>query len=572
MSDTFYVTTPIYYVNSEPHLGHAYTTILGDVLTRFHHLRGLDARFQTGTDEHGEKIAQAARARGMTPQAFVDEVSGKFRSLWEKLGLEPTSFIRTTDEAHRAVVRRILEGVHASGDIYFDHYDGLYCVGCERYVTEKELVDGKCPDHDREPEKRSESNWFFRMEKYRPWLRQYILDHPDYIQPEGFRRETLALLEEPIGDLSISRPKERVPWGIPIPWDTNHVTYVWFDALINYISGLGWPDGPDFARFWPASTHLIAKDILKPHCVFWPCMLKAAGIEPYQAIRIHGYWLTDQGKMSKSRGNVVKPLDLADTYGLDAFRYFLMRDITFGRDATFSELALAERVNSDLANDLGNLLNRTLGMVERYHGGVVHGLGELAPADIELRDRVLGLAGPVAEAFAALRFSQGVESVLEVVRAANRYIDSSEPWRLAKVGDDARLRTVLACCAELLRVVSVLLQPVMPWKMVELRRQLGLDPAAPITWADASVFESIPAETSIAKGEPLFPRVDLKALRATLADAVPAPVVSEEKPVIEKQPPAAPAAVPAAVPETITFDEFMKVISPWEREHLLLHV
>jgi len=557
VSEAFYVTTPIYYVNANPHLGHAYTTILADVLTRFHRADGRKAFFQTGTDEHGEKIAVAAAAKGMTPQAFTDEVSGTFRELWKRLQIEPSNFVRTTDEAHKTVVRAILTKVHEAGDIYFDHYDGLYCLGCERYMTDKDLVDGKCPDHDREPEKRSESNWFFRMEKYREWLRQYVLDNPDFVQPEGFRKETLALLEQPIGDLSISRPKERVPWGIPIPWDEGHVTYVWFDALINYVSGLGWPDGENFATYWPVSTHLIAKDILKPHCIFWPCMLKAAGIDPYHHIRVHGYWLTDEGKMSKSRGNVVKPLDLVDTYGNDAFRYFLMRDITFGRDATFSELALAERVNADLANDLGNLLHRTIGMVGRYHDGVIKGDPAPTADDEPLRAAAVAVAPTFRDAVSTVRCSQGIEAVLEVVRATNKYIDSSEPWRLAKDSSgDGRLQSVLYTCVEVLRITSTLLDCVMPWKMAELRRQLGL-PGGPVALSDAERWGLIEAGTRMVPGEPLFPRIDLHVLRTTLAgDQAPKGGAKPEKKKTEKKP------KKSSEPETpaeIAFEDFWKV-------------
>ena len=557
MKSSFYVTTPIYYVNAQPHMGHAYTTILADVMTLFHKADGKDTFFQTGTDEHGEKIATAAAKKNMTPQEFTDDVSQTFRQLWETFKIEPSNFIRTTDAEHKAVVSAILNKVHDSGDIYFDHYDGLYCVGCERYMTEKELVDGKCPDHDKEPEKRSESNWFFKMEKYRDWLRQYILDNPEFIQPEGFRKETLSLLEKPIGDLSISRPKERVPWGIPIPWDENHVTYVWFDALINYVSGLGYPDGEKFKKYWPVSHHLIAKDILKPHCVFWPCMLKAAGIDPYHRIKIHGYWLTDEGKMSKSRGNVIKPLDLADKYGLDAFRYFLMRDITFGRDAVFSELALAERVNADLANDLGNLLHRTIGMVTRYHDGVLRGPSKLTEDDIKLKEQTLALADTVRKEFTAVRFSQGLETVLEVVRATNKYIDSQEPWKLAKSEESAeRLATVLYNCAEVLRITSVLFSAIMPWKMVELRRQLGL-PEKEAVIEDATKWGEIPKDTKLVPGEPLFPRIDIKALKAELGGGDDDAKKKEQK--AKKQKKKKEKKKAPETPAEITFDDFWRV-------------
>ena len=557
VTDTFYVTTPIYYVNASPHLGHAYTTILADVLTRYHRALGHDSKFQTGTDEHGEKIAIAASKEGISSQEFVDKVSATFSNLWKKLRIEPDNFVRTSDKEHKKVVQEVLNKVHDSGDIYFDHYDGYYCVGCERYMTEKELHDGKCPDHDTEVEKRSESNWFFKMEKYRPWLRQFILDNPDFIQPEGFRNETLAMLENPIGDLSISRPKERVPWGIEIPWDTNHVTYVWFDALLNYISGIGYPDGSEFSRYWKESVHLIAKDILKPHCVFWPCMLKAAGIDPYKAIKVHGYWLTDEGKMSKSRGNVVKPLDLVGKYGNDAFRYFLMRGITFGRDATFSEEGLAKRINSDLANDLGNLLHRTTGMIGRYHDGVILGEGEITEAEKEMKDKSLALGETVSTLFNEIKISDGIEAVLELVRATNRYIDHSEPWKLVKSEESAeRLKSVMYTCCEVLRISSILLDPVMPWKMAELRKHLGIQSTG-TTYSDALVWGAIPGGTKLQTGEPLFPRIDLKALEAQFGSEKKnekeqnAPAKQKKK---EKKKPA-----PLETPDEISFEDFWKV-------------
>ena len=367
----FYVTTPIYYVNASPHIGHAYTTIVADVLARFYRSRGYHTFFLTGTDEHGDKIAEAARKADITPQAYADRISAQFRELWPHLAITNDAFIRTTDPDHVRTVQLILQKVFDSGDIYFGQYEGYYCVGCERFYMETELVEGKCPDHQVAPEFRQESNYFFKMSRYQDWLISYIQDNPGFIRPERYRNEVLAFLREPLGDLCISRPKSRLTWGITLPFDENYVTYVWFDALINYVTGIGYPDGKNFKTFWPQSNHLIAKDIVKPHGIYWPTMLKAAGIAPYHHLNVHGYWNIDQSKMSKSLGNVVRPLDLKDKYGLDAFRYFLLRDMVFGLDSSFSEESLVQRLNSDLANDLGNLVSRVLTMALKYFDGKV---------------------------------------------------------------------------------------------------------------------------------------------------------------------------------------------------------
>jgi methionyl-tRNA synthetase len=528
---TFYATTPIFYVNAAPHIGHAYTTILVDVVTRFHRLRGDDTHFLTGTDEHGEKVAKAAAAAGVSPQDYVDDVSGQFRSTWDSMGIAYDGFIRTTDPAHQRVVRDVLQRVYDGGDIFYGEYAGLYCVGAERFVTEKELVDGKCPDADDPPELRTEANYFFRMEKYRPWLRETIERRADLIRPERYRNEVLAMLREPIGDLSISRPRHRVPWGIPLPWDEEHVTYVWFDALINYWSHLV-NEGSE-GRYWPAVNHFIAKDIVKPHGVFWPTMLKAAGLPLYRHLNVHGYWLADERKMSKSLGNAIKPLDLQQKYGHDAFRYFLLRDMSFGLDASFHEAGIAERVNSDLANDLGNLLHRTLGMLGRYTGGVVPPFGELRADDEALRDAFLGLADAVTQRFDDLQYDRALEDVMVAVRKANKYVADQQPWTLAK--DPAlapRLGTVLRSVVEGLRVASVLLEPVMPTKARELRMQLGL-PDAPATLADARDWSGVPEGTVTRPGEPLFPRIDLEALAATMAAPTEAPLRHKDEVAID---------------------------------------
>ena len=521
---TYYATTPIFYVNAEPHIGHAFTTTLVDVVTRFHRLKGDDTYFLTGTDEHGERIYQVATSKGQTPQEYTDEVAAKFRAVWDSLGIHYDEFIRTTEERHKKVVSEILQRVYDSGDIIFGEYGGLYCVGCERYYTEKELIDGRCPQHDIKLEYRSEENYFFRMEKYRPWLRDYLGQNPDFIRPERYKNEVLGILREPIGDLSISRPRERVPWGIPLPWDENHVTYVWFDALINYYSALESQNLTQ--RYWPHVEHFIAKDILKPHGVFWPTMLKAAGLPIYKHLNVHGYWLVDGGKMSKSKGNVVRPLDLKDKYGNDAFRYYLVRDMTFGLDASFSEVGLAERINSDLANDLGNLLNRVLTMIGKYQDGVVKAPGELESIDKELKNAFVSLPESVTKQFDNLQFDRAVESVLEAVRKVNKYIAETEPFKLAKdESQTKRLSTILYTCVEALRCASILLDPVIPAKAQELRKQLGLetlyyDLGTAAKWGDT------PAGTQTQPGEPLFPRVDLEVLMKE--------VIQEEAPIEHK--------------------------------------
>ena len=512
---TYYATTPIFYVNAEPHIGHAYTTTLVDVVTRFHRLKGDDTYFLTGTDEHGEKIQKAAEIANLSPQAYTDQIAEKFRAVWDSLDIRYDEFIRTTEERHQEVVREILQRVYDKGDIIFGEYGGLYCTGCERYYTEKELVDGRCPQHDIRLEYRSEENYFFRMEKYRLWLREHIEDNPDFIRPERYRNEVLGILREPIGDLSISRPRSRVPWGIPLPWDENHVTYVWFDALINYFSALESQDLTE--RYWPHVEHFIAKDILKPHGVFWPTMLKAAELPVYQHLNVHGYWLVDGGKMSKSKGNVVRPLDLKDTYGNDAFRYYLLRDMSFGLDATFSEVGLAERINSDLANDLGNLLNRTLGMLGKYRDGVIKKPSELEPIDIELRDAFADLPQTMSDLFDNLQFERAIEKVLEAVRKANKYIADTQPWVLARNETHAaRLDTVLYNCVESLRCASVLLEPIIPQKSRELREQLGL--TGEVTLQDAGKWNLTPEGTKTQSGQPLFPRIDMAALQESLEE------------------------------------------------------
>jgi methionyl-tRNA synthetase len=514
--DHFYITTPIYYVNAEPHIGHAYTTIVADVMNRFHRLLGYRTFFLTGTDEHGDKIVQAAREAGVDPKSYADQISQLFRKTWPTLNIRHDHFIRTTDPEHIKVVRHILQKVYDSGDIYFSNYRGLYCIGCERFYTERELVDGKCPDHDKEPVEREEANYFFRMSKHQEWLIDYIDSHPDFIRPERYRNEVLSFLREPLEDLCISRPVERLSWGIPLPFDENYVTYVWFDALINYVSALGYPEGPLYREFWPSVQHTIAKDILKPHGIYWPTMIKAAGLPLFQHLNVHGYWKIDEGKMSKSKGKVVRPLDLVSKYGVDAFRYFLLREMVFGLDANFSEEALVQRLNADLANDLGNLFSRTLAMTDKYFGGKVPPFtADTADLDGELRAQVEKSMAEVVSEMPKFGFHKALMAIWECLNAANRYVDYVGPWNLAKnPAQQDRLKTVMRTLLELNKVAAVLIAPFMPETAEKILERLGCPkPATDLRLAEDGRWGTLKEGTPVSKGEALFPRIDLKEQR-----------------------------------------------------------
>ena len=511
---TTYITTPIYYVNAMPHLGHAYTTIVADTYARFKRLCGDDVRFQTGTDEHGEKIVQAAEKEGVSPEEYVDRISAAFRDTWPGLSIEPDNTIRTTDPDHIRVVQTLLQQVYDQGDIYFSEYSGHYCRGCERFLTEKELVDGKCPDHLTVPKEISEQNYFFRMSKYQDWLIDHIKKNPEYITPERYRNEVLSFLSEPLEDLCISRPTSRLTWGIPLPFNDNFVTYVWFDALINYVSGLGWPDGDDYKKYWPVAEHVIAKDILKPHAIFWPTMLKAMGLPAYQRLHVHGYWNVDETKMSKSIGNVVRPGELVEAYGVDTVRYFLLREMSFGLDSSFSSEAIVARQNSDLANDLGNLFSRSLTMVTKYAGGVVPEPEKngLTDHDLEVIAAVEAMFERYRQAMENFSFYQGLQVVWEVIGLLNRYIVTSAPWELARDEvNRARLNTVLYFLVEGLRVLTLVLRPVMPVASTKMARALGLqDELASATLETAGRWGVLEPGTQVNKGPQLFPRLDKK--------------------------------------------------------------
>jgi len=504
---TFYITTPIYYVNAEPHIGHAYSTIVADVVARFYRLAGFETFFLTGTDEHGNKVVEAAEKSGETVKAYADRISSAFRDTWPKLDITNDYFVRTTDGNHQDTVRKILSEVYEKGDIYFSDYEGKYCIGCERFYTDTELDQGKCPIHMSEPRLIKEENYFFRMSNYQDWLIGYIDKYPDFIRPERYRNEVMAFLKEPLEDLCISRPKRRLSWGIPLPFDDNYVTYVWFDALINYISALGYPDGEGFKKYWHVAQHIIAKDILRPHGIYWPCMLKAAGIEPYRHLNVHGYWRVDAGKMSKSLGNVVQPLDLAAKYGLDAFRYFLLREMVFGLDADFSEASLVRRLNADLANDFGNLVSRSMTMAVKYLDGVLPPPGTHEEADIELKEAALKVAADYEGMMKTFAFNRALIALWELIGAANRYIDAMKPWAMAKSNPE-RLGTVLNTIAEVIRIMSVLLWPFMPQTAEKIQDQLGLGKAGlELPLASLRAWGETRQVRPISKASPLFPRV-----------------------------------------------------------------
>jgi len=506
----FYITTPLYYVNGDPHIGHSYTNIACDVLSRFRRLEGDEVLFTTGTDEHGQKIKDAAKGKGMEPRPFVDTVVPRFLELWEKLNISYDDFIRTTEKRHEDVVVKILEMFYKSGDVYEGEYSGWYCTPCESFWTKAQLVDGNCPDCKRPVEHIKERNFFFRLSKYQKWLVDYINSHQDFILPVIRRNEILSFLKLPLNDLCISRPRARLSWGVDIPFSKEHVTYVWFDALINYISVCGYGDNPRrFKKFWPADVHMIGKDILRPHAVYWPIMLHAAGLKLPGTIFAHGWWKMGEDKMSKSKGNIVDPLEIVNKFGVDPYRFFLLREVPFGLDGTFSVDALTSRINSGLANDLGNLLHRTLTMIEKYLSGTLPKRRALKYADgitKSLIDKAKGLGPGIGSAMHKIDFSQTLTLIWGLINTANKFIEQKAPWKLSRENKTDELKDMMYDLYEVLRIVSISVWPFLPMTSDEMRAQLGLKEKKRtlkgLSWGMAK------PGTRIKKGKPLFPRIE----------------------------------------------------------------
>ncbi|MCC6140900.1 MAG: methionine--tRNA ligase [Nitrospira sp.] len=586
--NAFYITTPIYYVNDVPHIGHAYTTVAADVLARYWRLRGRDVMFLTGLDEHGQKVQQAAAKAGIDPQTHCDKLAPQFQDLWKRLNISNDAFIRTTDAPHKKAVQSFLQELYDKQLIYKDSYTGWYCTFDERFWTEKDVVGGLCPDCKRPIEQLSEYNYFFKMGQYQERLIDHIKQHPNFIRPESRRNEVLGFLTtQKLGDLSISRPKSRLSWGIELPFDQEYVTYVWFDALVNYVSALDYLcPTPSRERYWPASVHLVGKDILTTHAVYWSTMLMALNLPLPETIFAHGWWTVDGEKMSKSRGNVVDPNKMAETYGIDAFRYFLLREVPFGQDGDFSQTAMVASINSDLANGIGNLLSRTLTMIERFTDGKIPASGPPALPELEekIAQAATQLPAILERGFTALTFRDNLQAIGELVSLCDEYIDKAAPWKLAKNPDDTpKLKTVLNYSARALRLLAVSLHPFMPQTTEQLAQQLGyrfdFSKAIP---ASAYEWNSPVADLAIAKGNPLFPRIEIAATAPTAAPKAqkdsskkgaqpvsdttatpqPVPPAATTTPAATTAAPATPAAVAAPAPAElaqITIDEFFKI-------------
>ncbi|WP_145131894.1 methionine--tRNA ligase [Paenibacillus sp. Y412MC10] len=559
---TFYLTTPIYYPSDKLHIGHAYTTVAGDAMVRYKKLRGYDVRYLTGTDEHGQKIERKAAEAGKTPQQFVDDIVAGIKELWKKLDISNDDFIRTTEPRHTKVVQEVFERLLAQGDIYKGEYEGWYCTPDESFFLERQLVDGKCPDCGRPVERVKEESYFFRMSKYVDRLLQYYEDHPDFIQPVSRKNEMVNNFIKPgLEDLAVSRTTYE--WGVKVKSDPKHVVYVWIDALLNYITALGYgsEDTSLFDKYWPANVHLMSKEIVRFHTIYWPIILMALDLPLPKKVFAHGWLLMKDGKMSKSKGNVVDPVTLIDRYGLDALRYYLLREVPFGADGTFTPESFVERVNSDLANDLGNLLNRTVAMVDKYFEGRVPAYrSSVTPFDASLEEAAKDVYGKVEEAMENMEFSVALTAIGQFISRSNKYIDETQPWALAK--DEARreeLASVMTHLVESLRIGSILLQPFLTQAPLKIWEQLGIQQGELTEWDSGKTFGLIPEGTQLVKGNPIFPRLDAEEEMAYIKQAMTGSEVPAKEAEAGK---AAEAAAPQEAPELkeeIGIEDFAKV-------------